>query len=93
MFYMLYNGKQVGVKFVACFMLVSCLAYYLTLKMDTICSSKSLVDFHQTMWHYIPDERAVYSHHYANLKSNIIQMSWTDIVRLVEKRLVSRVFM
>jgi hypothetical protein len=32
-------------KHAACFMLVSCLAYYLTLKMEVICSSKALVNF------------------------------------------------
>jgi hypothetical protein len=37
-------------KLAACFMLVSCLAYSSTLKMEVICSSETLVDFQQTTW-------------------------------------------
>jgi hypothetical protein len=38
------------------FMLVSCLAHSLTLKVEVMCSSKKLVDFHSTPppWHYSP---------------------------------------
>jgi hypothetical protein len=39
-----------------CFMLVSCLAYFLTLKMETTGSSKTSVEFQQTTKHYIPDD-------------------------------------
>jgi hypothetical protein len=41
----------------ACFMLVSCLAYSSTLKMEKICSSETLVDFHRITWCYIPEHR------------------------------------
>jgi hypothetical protein len=34
--------------------LVSCLAYYLTLKMEATCSSETSVDFQRTTLHYIP---------------------------------------
>jgi hypothetical protein len=40
----------------ACFMLVSCLAYFLTLKMEATGSSKTSVDFQQTTEHYIPED-------------------------------------
>jgi hypothetical protein len=39
---------------------VSCLAYSLTLKMEATCSSKTSVDFQQTAWHYIPEDRTLY---------------------------------
>jgi hypothetical protein len=38
------------------FTLVSCLAYYSTLKMDVICSSEKSVDFQWTTWQYIPED-------------------------------------
>jgi hypothetical protein len=34
---------------------VSCLAYSLTLKMAAVHSSEMLVDFYQTLLHYIPE--------------------------------------
>jgi hypothetical protein len=40
-----------------CFMLVSCLAYYLTLKIEVTYSSKTSVDFQWTTQHYIPEDR------------------------------------
>jgi hypothetical protein len=45
--------------FATCFMLVSCLAYSVTLKMEATCSSKTLVDFQRTTWHYIPEDRTL----------------------------------
>jgi hypothetical protein len=36
-------------------MLVSCLAYSSTLKMEATCSYETLVDFQWTTWHYIPE--------------------------------------
>jgi hypothetical protein len=35
-------------------LLVSCLAYSLIMKMEAIHSSETLVNLHQTRWHYIP---------------------------------------
>jgi hypothetical protein len=55
-----------------CLMLVSCLAYYSTMKMYAICSSKKSVDFHQTIWHYVPEDRILHSHHCENLKSKYL---------------------
>jgi hypothetical protein len=40
-----------------CFMLLSCLAYSLTLKMVAICSPETFVDFHQTTLNYILEDR------------------------------------
>jgi hypothetical protein len=40
-----------------CFMLVSCLAYSFTLKMEVTCPSEVSVDFQQTAWHYITKDR------------------------------------
>jgi hypothetical protein len=39
------------------FMLVSCLAYSSTMKMEAICTYKISADYHQTTWHYIVDNR------------------------------------
>jgi hypothetical protein len=47
------------VGFAACFMLVSCLAYSMTLKMEATCSSETLVDFQMTMWHCISEDRTL----------------------------------
>jgi hypothetical protein len=40
----------------ACFMLVSYFAYSSTLKMEVMCSSKTLVDYYWTTWRYIPED-------------------------------------
>jgi starvation-inducible outer membrane lipoprotein len=42
-----------------CFMLASCLAYSLALKMEVTRSSEALVDFQQTIQHYIADNRTL----------------------------------
>jgi hypothetical protein len=36
-----------------CSLLVTCLAYTLTLKMEAVCSSKMSVNFYQITWHHI----------------------------------------
>jgi hypothetical protein len=46
----------------ACFMLVSCLAYSSTLKMEAICSSKMQDEFQRTAQHYIPESRTLRNH-------------------------------
>jgi hypothetical protein len=53
----------------AWFMLVSCLVYSSTLKMEATCSSVTSVDFRRITWHYIPEERTLDNHSWANLKS------------------------
>jgi hypothetical protein len=40
-----------------CFTLVSCLAYFLTMKMEVPCSSKMLADLQQITWRYIPEDK------------------------------------
>jgi hypothetical protein len=42
-----------------CFMLVSCMAYTSTLKMEVTFFSKTWADFQWTTQHYIPEERTV----------------------------------
>jgi hypothetical protein len=44
------------------FMLVSCLAYSSTLKMEAICSSDTSVDFQQFTRRYIPEDSTLYTH-------------------------------
>jgi hypothetical protein len=39
-----------------CFMLVFCLAYSSTPKMEATCSSKMSVEFQQTKQHYVPED-------------------------------------
>jgi hypothetical protein len=52
-----------------CFMLFSCLDYSLTLKMEATRCSKTLVDFQQATWHYIPEVRTLHNHSCEDLKS------------------------
>jgi hypothetical protein len=51
------------------FMLVSCLAYSLTLKVETIRSSETSIDFQRTERRYIPDDSTLYNHRCEYLKS------------------------
>jgi hypothetical protein len=53
----------------ACFILVSCLAYSLILKMGVSCISKMSVDFQQIIWYYFPEDRTLHNHHCENLGS------------------------
>jgi hypothetical protein len=50
-------------------MLVSCLAYSLTLKMEVICSSDTSIDIQWTTWCYIPDESTLHIR-------GLLQKSW-----------------
>jgi hypothetical protein len=50
-----------------CFMLLSCLAYYSTLKMET-CSSETSDDFQHTTWRYSPEDRSLHNYRCDNLK-------------------------
>jgi hypothetical protein len=47
-----FRHKQTAIR--ACFMLVSCLAYSSTLKVESTFSSETLVEFQQITRHYIP---------------------------------------
>jgi hypothetical protein len=51
------------------FTLVSCSAYFLTLKMEATCSSETSVDFQRTTRRFIPDDTTPHNHCYENLKS------------------------
>jgi hypothetical protein len=41
--------------------LLSCLAYYSTLKVEATCSSKMSVDFQQAAQHYIPEDKILHT--------------------------------
>jgi hypothetical protein len=60
----------------ACFMLVSCLAYTSTLKMEVICSSETSVGFHRTTQCYNPKDRILlltrHSFRHAKVKENLV---------------------
>jgi hypothetical protein len=47
--------------------LVSCFAYFSTLKIEVICSSETYVDFYRAIWRCIPEDRTLQftqrSHH------------------------------
>jgi hypothetical protein len=45
------NQHEAGSKQSSCYLLVSCLAYSSTLKMEATCPSEMLVEFQQTTWH------------------------------------------
>jgi hypothetical protein len=42
--YLYFQGRSVNQVSFACFLLVSCLAYYSTLKMEAVCSSETSVN-------------------------------------------------
>jgi hypothetical protein len=44
--------------------------YLLTLKIDTVCCSRTSVDFHQTTWHNIPNKSSLHSQGHGQLKSH-----------------------
>jgi hypothetical protein len=52
----------------ASFMLVSSLAYSSILKMEASCPSKTSLDFQQTIWRYVPEDRTLHNHQCENLK-------------------------
>jgi hypothetical protein len=61
-------GGACNVHLATCFTLLSCSAYFRTLKMVATCSSETSVDFKLTTWRYIPDDRTLYNH----LKSHVV---------------------
>jgi hypothetical protein len=54
------------------FMLITCLVYSSTLKMEATCSLETSVDFQWTTPRYIPQGRTPHSHRCENLKSNFL---------------------
>jgi hypothetical protein len=53
-----------------CFPPFSLVAYSFALKMETICSSETSVDFYRTIRRYIPEDYSPHSHRCENLTSN-----------------------
>jgi hypothetical protein len=51
------------------FMLVSCLAYSSTPRMEGICYCETSAGYQQNTLHYIPEDGTVHNHHSDNLKS------------------------
>jgi hypothetical protein len=52
-------------------MVVSCLGYSWTLKMESTCSSETPVDFKWTIQRYIQRDTTLHNHRCENLKSYI----------------------
>jgi hypothetical protein len=46
----------------ACILLVTCLVYSSTLKMEAVCSSETLVTFYQTTQRLIPEDSTLHNH-------------------------------
>jgi hypothetical protein len=61
------NNQQA--KPIPCFVLVSCLFYFATLKTDATCSSETSVDFQRTTWRSTPEDISLYDHRSENLRS------------------------
>jgi hypothetical protein len=57
-------------------MLVSCLVYTSTLKMEATCSSETSVDFQQNTQCYILEDRTLHNHRCETLKSSPNQFSY-----------------
>jgi hypothetical protein len=57
-----------------CFMLVSCMAYSSTLKMEVTCSSETLVHVPLNTECHIPEDRTIHNHRCENLKSYNISL-------------------
>jgi hypothetical protein len=55
--HILFLYDQFGYCLPPAFMLISCLAYSSTLKMEVTCSSEMSVEFQQTTGRYIPEDR------------------------------------
>jgi hypothetical protein len=86
------QGRRIGrALLAACFMMVSCLAYSLVLKMEAIYPSETSDDFQRTTWRYIPDDINFHNHHWKNLRSMELDFashltSYETLVRLFDER-------
>jgi hypothetical protein len=70
------------IKIDACFMLVSCLAYSSTLKMEAICSSKTYVVLQMSTWRYIPEGRKLFYCNQVSLCYRHVCITVCEFVRL-----------
>lgn len=59
------------------FSLLSCLAYHSSLKMEVTSSSRTLVDFLQSTWHFIPEDRYLHNYSCENLISYTVSSQIT----------------
>jgi hypothetical protein len=73
------NHMIVKALLATCFMLIFCLNYSSTLKMEATCSSEAS-DFQLTTRRYIPEDRIIHNHRCENLKSYI----WSCFVAWAE---------
>jgi hypothetical protein len=73
------------------FTLVSCSAYFLTLKMEAICSSETSVDSQRTTWHYIPEDGTLHNHCCENLESYISKLL-PDCIAWFHKSVLFKVY-
>jgi hypothetical protein len=64
-----------GLCFKPDFMLVSCLAYSSTLKMEAMCTSETSVVFQRTTQFFITEDSSLHDHYCENLKSYIYENS------------------
>jgi hypothetical protein len=80
-------GNQREGLLAAYFVLVSYLAYSLTLKMEAISSSEPSVKFQRTMLRYIPEDRILHNHRCENLVSYTLPIltanKHTETVRIL----------
>jgi hypothetical protein len=72
--------------------LVSCSAYFSTLKMEAIRSSETSVDSQRTTWRYIPEDGTVLNYRCENLKSykgaTFIEIWTADLFKVLSLRFV-----
>jgi hypothetical protein len=73
-----YFGGTCYLTLLAC--MLFCSAYYLTLKMEKVCSSEIPVNFYQITSHHIPEGSTLHSHCSENPTSHIITTSQAQYV-------------
>jgi hypothetical protein len=69
-----YTEKKILCASHGCFTLISFLVYSSTLKMESIYSFETWLDFHRTTRNYISEDRIISNHRCENLKSYIINI-------------------
>jgi hypothetical protein len=63
--------------YASCFVLVSCVAYSSTPKIEVICCSETSVDFYQITRYYIPEDSTLFSQRCENLKYNTVNNTYS----------------